>query len=252
MQHPTLRLQVQTLRVQVKELRLQVIFDLIFVIPTSKVAPPGGSQAPGVCVKQPVVLKEKEGERWPGLFITSTFSISQVACFFQAAPATSCKLSERPPVRENCLGACSAEEDDGGSLSDDLETEQEESEIEELEEREEELLEELLEEEEEKERTSLLEKAFVKEKSVRPVVTVIESHNIKDTQSRRKEVMIEERSKKAGRKSDDFEDKTNLSKSARMVEMSNEIVVEKHKKAWRGPTCKDKFKNCQITLFFSF
>ena len=187
-----------------------------------------------------------------GLFITSTFSISQVACLFQAAPATSCKLSERPPVRENCLGACSAEEDDGGSLSDDLESEQEESEIEELEEREEELLEELLEEEEEKEKMSLLEKAFVKEKSVRPVVTVVESHNIKDAQFRRKEVMIEERSKKAGRTSENFEDKTNLSKSGRRVEMSNEIVVEKHKKARRGPTCKDKFKNCQVMLFFSF
>ena len=173
-----------------------------------------------------------------------------MACLFQGAPATSCKLSERPPVRENCLGACSAEEDDGGNLSDDLETEQEESEIEELEEREEELLEELLEEEEEKERTSLLEKAFVKEKSVRPVVTVIESHNIKDAQSRRKEVMIEK--KKAGRKGEDFEDKTNLSKSGSRVEMSNEIVVEKHKNAWRGPTCKDKFKNCQVMLFFSF
>merc|ERR1712013_963236 len=147
----------------------------------------------------------------------------EVACLFQGAPATSCKLSERPPVRENCLGTCSAEEDDGGSLSDDLETEQEE-----------------------KERTSLLEKAFVKEKSVRPVVTVIESHDKKDAQSRRKEVMIEERSKKAGRKSEDFEDKTNLSKSGSRVEMSNEIVVEKHKKARRGPTCKDKFKNCQV------
>ena len=176
-----------------------------------------------------------------------------MACLFQGAPATSCKLSERPPVRENCLGTCSAEEDDGSSLSDDLETEQEESEIEELEEREEELLEELLEEEEEeKERTGLLEKAFVKEKSVRPVVTVIESHNIKDAQSRRKAVMMEERSKKAGGKSENFEDKDNLSKSARKVEMSNEIVVEKHKKARRGPTCKDKFKNCQVMLFFSF
>ena len=40
-------------------------------------------------------------------------------------------------------------------------------------------------------------------------------------------------------------DKKKLEENARK-EMSNEIVVEKHKKGSRGLDCRDKFKNCQV------
>jgi len=156
----------------------------------------------------------------------------QVQCLLQASPATSCSLSQRPVVRENCLGACPAEEGSDG-LSDILESEEKERERDEVElreeereEEEEELVEELLEEEEDKERKR-------NEKHVGVVVTVIED-NMKDK--------LKEEKRTIGK----FED--NVEQKRRKVEMSNEIVVEKHKKGRREPACRDKFKNCQVVL----
>lgn len=162
-------------------------------------------------------------------------------CLLDGAPATSCRLSQRPAIRENCLGACPAEEGSDG-LSDILESEERERERDEIEQREEEreekeeeLLEELLEEEDEKERKG----SFTEEKQVGVVVTVIED-NMKDTLLGGQE----EKSKEEKRTIGKFEE--NVEKR-RKVEMSNEIVVEKHKKGRRGPACRDKFKNCQVT-----
>ena len=169
----------------------------------------------------------------------------QVQCLLQGSPATTCRLSQRPAVRENCLGACLAEEGSDG-LSDILESEEKERERDEVElreeereEEEEELLEELLEEEEDKERKR-------KEKHVGVVVTVIED-NMKDIPVGGGE---EDKLKEEKRTIGKFED--NVDQKRRKVEMSNEIVVEKHKKGRRGPACRDKFKNCQVmpTLIF--
>ena len=164
----------------------------------------------------------------------------QVQCLLDGAPATSCRLSQRPAIRENCLGACPAEEGSDG-LSDILESEERERERDEIEQREEEreekeeeMLEELLEEEDEKERKG----SFTEEKQVGVVVTVIED-NMKDTLLGGQE----EKSKEEKRTFGKFEE--NVEKR-RKVEMSNEIVVEKHKKGRRGPACRDKFKNCQV------
>ena len=150
----------------------------------------------------------------------------EVQCLLDGTPATSCRLSERPDIRENCLGACPAAEEDNFGLSEREGDELEERE-EEMEEAEEELLEELLEEEEERERNR---KGMLStgKKYVEAVVTVIED-NIKDIQLGG-QVMVDKK----------LEEKTRK-------EMSNEIVVEKHKKGRRGPDCRDKFKNCQVT-----
>ena len=152
----------------------------------------------------------------------------EVQCLLDGASATSCRLSERPDIRENCLGAC-PDEEDNFDLSEREGDELEERE-EEMEEAEEELLEELLEEEEEREinRKGMLSTG---KKYVEAVVTVIED-NIKDIQLGGQVMVdkkLEENAKEKTRK-----------------EMSNEIVVEKHKKGSRGPDCRDKFKNCQV------
>ena len=54
----------------------------------------------------------------------------EVQCLLDGSPATSCRLSERPAIRENCLAACPAEEDTNG-LGDILE-EREREEVEEV------------------------------------------------------------------------------------------------------------------------
>merc|ERR1712192_157096 len=72
-----------------------------------------------------------------------------------------------------------------------------------------------------------------KEKHGGVLVTVIED-NMKDK--------LKEEKRTIGK----FED--NVEQKRRKVEMSNEIVVEKHKKGRREPACRDKFKNCQVVL----
>ena len=174
----------------------------------------------------------EEGERW-----------REVQCLLDGSPATSCRLSERPAIRENCLAACPAEEDTNGlgDILEEREREEVEQREEEREDEEEELLGELLEEEEEKERKR--KGSFTEKEQAGVVVTVIEN-NIKDVPLGGLEDKSEEEKRTIGM----FESNVGGQK-VRNVDMSNEIVVEKHKKGRRGPACRDKFKNCQVPLF---
>ena len=161
----------------------------------------------------------------------------EVQCLLDGSPATSCRLSERPAIRENCLAACPAEEGTNGFSDIERERDGVEQREEEREEEEEELLEELLEEEEEKERKR---KGFTGEQ-VGVVVTVIED-NIKD-------VLLGGQEHKSEKRTIGMFESNVGAQKPRKVEMSNEIVVEKHKKGGRGSACRDKFKNCQVILF---
>jgi len=160
----------------------------------------------------------------------------EVQCLLDGSPATSCRLSERPAIRENCLAACPAEEGTNGFSDIERERDGVEQREEEREEEEEELLEELLEEEEEKERKR---KGFTGEQ-VGVVVTVIED-NIKD-------VLLGGQEHKSEKRTIGMFESNVGAQKPRKVEMSNEIMVEKHKKGGRGSACRDKFKNCQVVV----
>ena len=150
----------------------------------------------------------------------------EVQCLLDGSPATSCRLSERPAIRENCQTDCPAEKE-GTNGPKERERDEVEQMEEEREEEEEELLEELLEVEDEKGRKR--KGSFAEENRVGAVVTVIEDNrNIQLGGEESKEEMFE----------------NNVE-----VEMSNEILVENQRKGRRGPACRDKFKNCQVALF---
>merc|ERR1712080_448083 len=87
---------------------------------------------------------------------------------------------------------------------------------------------ELLEVEEKKERKR--KGSFAEEKQVGVVVTVIE----------------DKRSIKLGGEGSK-EEKETIENNVE-VEMSNEIVVGNQRKGRRGPSCWDKFKNCQVVV----
>ena len=138
----------------------------------------------------------------------------EVQCLLDGSPATSCRLSERPAIRENCRADCPAEEGTNGL--EERERDEIEQMEEEREEEEEELLEELLEVEEKKERKR--KGSFAEEKQVGVVVTVIE----------------DKRSIKLGGEGSK-EEKETIENNVE-VEMSNEIVVGNQRKGRRGPS----------------